>query len=127
MTSCDHRARGICGRFHRVGPSADTPEKLASDLLHELVLHAIPAYRAHLHRGTGAPQFTEEAADHADQGSWCEMIRLAIHGAQWGVAQAAILDCLAHSDENGFTEEEQEALELLHERDWDGLRAAGWL
>lgn len=91
------------------------------------MLHAIPAYRAHLHRGTGAPQFTEEEADHADQGSWCEMIRLAIHGAQWGVAQAAIHDCLAHSDENGFTEEEQEALELLHERDWDGLRAAGWL
>jgi len=44
-----------------------------------------------------------------------------------GVAQAAILDCLAHSDENGFTEEEQEALELLHERDWAGLREAGWL
>jgi hypothetical protein len=116
----------------------DTPEQMASDLLHELVLHGVPAYQEHVAALTAgrAPNFPEgdeevaeaELHEHGDYDAWFEMARIAVAaGGPWEFKQKVIADWLAHADESGLTEDEQLALHAVHERDWDWLRQEGWL
>ena len=116
----------------------ETPERLASDLLHELVLHAVPAYREHQAAvaGNRLPDFPQtdeeieaaELAEHGDFDAWLDMATTAVRAdGPWEFKQAVIADWLAHADESGLTQDDQDALYLLHQRDWDGLREEGYL
>jgi len=116
----------------------DTPEQLASDLLHELVLHGAPAYREHVAavEAGRAPDFPEddeavtdaEAREHGDYDAWYEMVRIALASdGPWEFTQRVITDWLLHAEESGLTEDEQLTLDALAKRDWEWLRQMGKL
>ncbi|MBK8251611.1 MAG: hypothetical protein IPK82_02955 [Polyangiaceae bacterium] len=116
----------------------DTPEQLAADLLHELVLHGVPAYREHTAAKTGnrKPNFPKndteveqaELAEHSDFQSWLDMAMVAVRAAgPWEFKQRVLTDWLNHADESGLSEDDQLAIHALHQRDWDWLRQNGYL
>ncbi|GLW58984.1 hypothetical protein [Kitasatospora phosalacinea] len=78
---------------------------LYQGLLHELVLHAVPAVQRHLaaiaqHRApvypVGRQILVEEAQEHASQAGWLLMAELAIASGLTGLLDAAVMDACAH-------------------------------
>lgn len=117
----------------------DTPEQLASDLLHEVVLHALPAYRKHVaaRQGQTAPDFPgdddedritlEELQEHGNVDAWFRMARIAMRSGQWAFFQRTLSDFIAHAQEAGLSDDDEMALGAIHSKDWDYLRQEGYL
>lgn len=117
----------------------DTNVKLAADLLHEFVLHGIPAYNEHrrVENTTAIPNFpssdhaieAQEAIEHGDFDAWIKMATIALRstGPALEIMDAVLHDLLGHAEEAGLSDDEQIAIGALIQRDWEYLAAEGYM